>query len=146
MDKVGVDAIETHLLTIARHVFQSFSNPASQGWLTALQRAQLAFGNQGPDIFARLLDVLQSIRCARTSCFMFNAPTCAHCAQIATEHERRMLVAIASIRRDNVGRARAELMMLCEGASTQAVLAAIERLIAVLPAPERHVSAASFAQ
>ncbi|MEM9319595.1 MAG: hypothetical protein AAGA70_11400 [Pseudomonadota bacterium] len=134
--KLGLDPIEEQFLEIARHIFQSFATPATQGWINGLMRAQHAFGHDGPFLFARIVDALQAVRCARSSCFMFNSATCPCCAKIATEHERRLILAFAAIRRGQMGCARTELMMLCEGAETAQAVRALHLLATHLPSPD----------
>ena len=110
-------------LTIVRYFFHSFAVPQSNAWITAMAEAEARFGyHEGPVIAARLLALLQVIRRARRSVFMFNSPTCPGCAAIATEHERRLMTALSAQRRGDVGTARLEVMMLCEGNRVDTVL------------------------
>jgi len=114
---------EQTALTIARYFFQSFAAPHTNAWITAMAESEARFGyREGPVIAARLLATLQVIRRARNSVFMFNSPACPGCAAIATEHERRLMTALSAHRRGDVGTARLEMMMLCEGNRVDMVL------------------------
>jgi len=135
---LGLDRIEAQLLAIARHIFQSFATPGTQGWLNGLGRAEYAFCFDGPQLFARVVEVLQAVRMSRTSCFIFNSPMCPCCANVVTEHERRLILALAAMRRGQIGRVRTELMMLCEGAETGAVIHALMTLSRHMPTPEEQ--------
>jgi len=136
LSSLGLDPIETQILDITRHVFQSYAAPNTQAWLNGLAYARRAFGYSGPQAFALVVDVLQAVRTSRTSCFIFNSPTCPCCAGVVTEHERRLILAFAAIRRGEVGRVRTELMMLCEGAPTGAVIRALIALSGHLATPD----------
>lgn len=130
----GFDAAEDTLLTIARCFFQSYAIPDSQSWMPGYDIAEAAFGDEtGSMIATRMFTVLRAVRYSRRSMFCFNSPTCACCAQVVTEHERRLMQALQSIRCNYTGRAQTELMMLCEGNSVVQVIDAMVRLSNVLP-------------
>ncbi|MEL6953382.1 MAG: hypothetical protein AAFN09_00125 [Pseudomonadota bacterium] len=131
--EAGLDTAEHGILDIARFYFSSFAHPDSQAWMAGLDTAQALFGDDGPRIAARVMDVLRAMRCARRSTFMFNAPTCPGCSRILTEHERRLIQGFAALRRGAMGQARVEAMMLCEGNPTGALLDAMQALADVLP-------------
>ncbi|MEM9434616.1 MAG: hypothetical protein AAGA12_11905 [Pseudomonadota bacterium] len=137
---LGLDPVEEQLLAITRHVFQSFAVPGTQGWLNGLALAEQAFGHDGPRLFARLVDALLAVRATRRSCFIFNSPMCPCCSKVVTEHERRLITALSAIRRGLIGRARTELMMLCEGAEAGAVIHALVALSRHLPTPDEKKS------
>jgi len=136
---------ERACLAIIRQYFQCFAAPASMGWLAAQAEADAHFGpEQGPVIAARCLMVLQAVRRARRSTFMFSSPTCPGCAAIATEHERRLVLALHGMRRSRPGEARLEALLLCEGNRIEPVLWTLESLAdaldrgATAPNPNPH--------
>lgn len=133
LDDLDLRLEEQITLTIARMFFQSFCTPEGMTWIAALAEAEARFGTEeGPKIAARLLASLQSVRRARRSTFMFNSPTCPGCAAIATEHERRFITAVAALRRGDTGKARLEVMMLCEGNRVEIVVTALQALARAL--------------
>jgi hypothetical protein len=135
-DEAGLDACEHTLLTCSRFYFQSFAEPASQGWLRALSTTDAFFGvQQGPIVAVRLLTAMQAMRLRRRSIFQFSHPQCAHCAEVLTEHERRFMTALKASRCGDTATAQLELMMLCEGADTTDVQAALIDLATVLTSP-----------
>ncbi|MEO9821252.1 MAG: hypothetical protein ABJ370_20885 [Paracoccaceae bacterium] len=79
--------------------------------------------------------MLQSIKISRKSGFTFSNSDCPDCACILSEHERRLMIAIASVRRGRLEHARIELMMLCEGNDTLEVMDWLEELALALPMP-----------
>lgn len=137
-DLAGYDQIEQALLTTARLYFQSFAVPQSQAWVDALSLVTVRFGRtQGPVIGVRLLTAMQSMRCTRRSVFQFSAPDCERCSAVVTEHERRFMKAIQSLRRSKRHEAQLELMLLCEGVACDHVVAAFAELTDILPG-ENH--------
>jgi hypothetical protein len=140
LSELNLTLEEQIVLTVARHFFHSFARPNSMAWLNALGEAEARFGrDDGPRIASRILVVLQSVRRARKSVFMFNPSTCPCCSAIATEHERRLMVAVHAMRRDDRGQARLEMLLLCEGNPIEEVLASLSELGAAMD-HERPVS------
>lgn len=120
---------ETTVLAIARQYFLSFAQPESQAWMAAVATAETEFGVEaGARIAARILGMVQAIRRARSSVFMYNSADCPGCATIATEQERRMMTALAALSRGSESRAQLELMLLCEGNQLDDTIAAMRRL------------------
>ncbi|MEM7721098.1 MAG: hypothetical protein AAF376_01880 [Pseudomonadota bacterium] len=133
LSELGLSLEEEITLTIARLFFQSFAAPESNAWINAMAEAEARFGyRDGPIVAARLLATLQVMRRARKSIFMFNSPVCPGCAAIATEHERRLMMALSAVRRGDMGPARLEIMMLCEGNRIDMVLAGLSGLAQAL--------------
>ncbi|MEM6759027.1 MAG: hypothetical protein AAF601_06065 [Pseudomonadota bacterium] len=130
----GFDEIELACLDISRLYFSTFAEPGGQSWMRAIDRAEYVFDHQsGASIASLVLKVIQAIRRSRRSSFQFSNPDCAGCARILTEHERRLIVAISAMRRGRAERAQVELMMLCEGNDTQAVMMWLTELKLALP-------------
>lgn len=129
----GLDADEIASLGILRCFISTFAEPQSQNWMKGFELAGTAFGAQkGPVIAALLLDLLQAIRRSRQSVFMFSNPNCAGCARILTEHERRLISAINTHRRRRPQATHLQLMMLCEGNSTETALETLDQLTSAL--------------
>ncbi|MBV6658486.1 MAG: hypothetical protein KI785_12030 [Devosiaceae bacterium] len=129
-------ADEEMVLRIARIFFHSFTQPASQAWVPAFAQAEETFGSdQGLIIAGRTLNTLKAIRRLRRSLFMFNSPSCPGCSRIATEQERRMMIALALVRLGDLERAEAELVLLCESQSVRPALDAVVTLSTALHPP-----------
>jgi hypothetical protein len=117
------------ILQIIRFYMQSVAQPHSQSWMAALTISDAAYDPIfGPQIAARALQTLQSVRLSRRSPFNFNAPACPSCSRMVTEHERRFMSALDSVRSGAIGQARAELMMLCEGNAIDLALEIMQNL------------------
>lgn len=140
---------ERAVLTMARLYFQTFVDPRSMAWARALTDADACFSPRDhPLVAAQVLAVVQAMRLSRRSCFQFNNPTCPCCSAIVTEHERRLILTLHAMRRGDNSRAQLEMMMLCEGNRTDAVLHCMAELARTLDqidgtdtaaAPARHV-------
>lgn len=134
---LGLGGEEIAILQGARLIFQSLSGCAPDGWMMALARLRSELGeDRGLRSFASLVDLLHAIRRHRRSPFWFNAPGCPGCSAIATEHERRLVVALAALRQKRQAAARLEMMLLCEGHGLEIVMGAMGRLCEDLT-PER---------
>ncbi|MEP3844609.1 MAG: hypothetical protein ABJM43_04625 [Paracoccaceae bacterium] len=130
------DGAERQCLDIARLFFNTFALPSQQHWIRAFAFAELVFDYEsGARLATLILKVLQSIRISRKSVFTFSNPDCPGCARILSEHERRLMIAISSVRRGRPEHARIELMMLCEGNDTTTVMEWLEELAQALPTP-----------
>lgn len=140
LDSAGLDPHEITVLALTRFYFQSFAMPQSHAWIHCLEMAQAQYGEaDGLVLAGRILSALKAVRSTRRSLFCFNSPTCHGCASVLTEHERRLIVSLAALRRGQDGTARTELMMLCEGNDTADVISAFIHLAEALPQPFHHV-------
>ncbi|MBL3569967.1 hypothetical protein DSD19_14860 [Rhodovulum sp. BSW8] len=124
------------MLTVARHFFQSFAKPQSEGWIRALAAAEQRFrpgmhAASAADMAVRLLAALQELRAARTSGFRFSNPDCPGCAARLTEQERQFMDVLIALRRGKRSKAHAAAMMLCEGNPTDSFLRAMADLAAL---------------
>lgn len=136
----GLDDDEDIILTLARFHFETFAVPEFQSWMLCFDFAARHFGpNDGAVITQRLFLAIQAMRCTRRSLFSFNAPLCAACSEVLTEHERRLMAVIKSTRQKRFGAMKMELMMLCEGNDTSWVETNFESLCAALPAVAPHI-------
>ncbi|MEJ6392155.1 hypothetical protein V8J82_02745 [Gymnodinialimonas sp. 2305UL16-5] len=135
VEAAGLDRFEDITLQIFRYFFQAFACPQSQGWVHALEVARSACGEHGASVAHKVLDAMRAVRTTRTSTFMFNSPSCPGCAAILSEHERRLMSALASIRRGRVAPAQLELMMLCEGNDVSGAISAFMALSDAMPDP-----------
>lgn len=134
--------VETRVLTAARYFFESFAHPAGYPMDDAILRAGALFEEGGaqadsPRIVARILAMLEAIRCSRRSVFVFNPTGCPTCAAIASDQERRMMLSLIALGQGHRSRAWLETMILCEGNDVDAVLWAMEALVQALPTSDR---------
>lgn len=125
-----LDTLEETCLEVVRHIFVTFAAPASQSWIRAFSIASDVFGTQeGANIALQLTKLLQAVRQSRTSVFQFNSADCSGCARLLTEHERRLMKAITEKRQGHQERAVLQMMLLCEGNSTDCVMTELTKLV-----------------
>lgn len=125
----GFDEFEIQLLQIARCFFKTFAAPKSQSWQRAFFDAERFFPAPfGATIATAILAVIDELRIARKSSFVFINGRCASCAHRLTQEERYLIAAVHHIRGRCRSQAHANAMMLCEGHDPSDLLAAIGRL------------------
>jgi hypothetical protein len=133
LSQSGFGGIEIGCLTVVRRFCQSFAAGPQDSWMEGFLAAEEIWGRRlGPQIAHMLMRFLREVRQSRRSVFVFSAPDCPTCAQIITEHERRLISAIQFTRQGRPEQARLQLMMLCEGRSTHNIMQALDDLIFVL--------------
>ena len=136
IEDAGLDPFEKATLKIFMFFIQTFSCPASQSWMYAMDVARQACGDQGAGFAMKVFEAMKAVRTTRKSTFTFSSPTCPGCSEILTEHERRMLLALAAIRVGKIGVAQLELMMLCEGNDVGHVIEAFAAVADAMPVRE----------
>lgn len=135
--RLGLDDTETAALGVMRHLFETFACPEGQGWLRALALAEMVQPERPGEFALALVRVVQAMRGARRSPFLFTSPGCPCCAPRLTEPERHLMSALMAVRRGTPARARVSTMLLCEGHDDSALLLALERLAEGWPARRR---------
>lgn len=131
--EMGFDKTERALLALARLYFLTFSDPATQSWMRASALARCTFGPAlGPSIAHALLEAVNELRLARSSGFQFSNPDCPCCAQILCDAERHFMAALSAVRLGRQSAAHGNALLLCEGADTAQLLAALAHLHDVL--------------
>ncbi|MGY6633164.1 MAG: hypothetical protein ACXIU8_05410 [Alkalilacustris sp.] len=121
---LGLDPFARLTLTLLRFHFQTFAQPDSQGWLTALRVATLRVGPQvaGPLCYD-LVALVQALRQARRSCFNFNRPDCGCCSGWLTAEERLLMQVLGAVRSGQKGAALTHALLLCEGNAAEDLVA-----------------------
>lgn len=113
---LGLDAFETGLLAIMRHVLTAFARPETQAWQTAFAIASERWGEtRGPQVVLSLLSVINALRQARTDDFRYADPLCPTCRTFVTSDEAAMMLLIQAMRRDDTSTARGAVFTLAEG-------------------------------
>lgn len=120
----GFNSDEHLVLSMCRLYFQSFAVPESQAWSRVFPTAEHRFGpKQGPDLAARVFEVVQELRFARHSHFRYSNPLCGGCSRILTEHERQLMGIFIGLRTGHQSDVFASAMVLCEGNASRNVIA-----------------------
>lgn len=124
-----LDQDERIVLEMMRHLFQSFAQPASQGWLNAFYVGMDHFPeDNAANITLATLAVVQNMRTSRREVFRFSNPNCRTCSKILSEDERQLIGVVAATRRGARSCAHAHALMLCEGNDTAPMLQAAVQL------------------
>ncbi|MES2664461.1 MAG: hypothetical protein V4712_00075 [Pseudomonadota bacterium] len=122
---VGLDGFELGLLTVLRHFCVSFADPQSQDWMQAYGFATRTWGiSAGPKAAQALFTIFDAMRRSRRSVFQYANPACPVCSARLTANERHLMRMLHALRRNRVGEARTEAMLLVEGNDSHEVLAA----------------------
>lgn len=129
LSDLGLSARETTVLQIARCFFQSFAQPASQGWLTAHRVAAAEIpADHAPATLCATLEMVQGLRVSRRSIFRFSNPYCAACGNILTAHERLLMASLAEFVSGRPEEAQRHATLLCEGNCMDEFLSGCEAL------------------
>lgn len=129
------------ILLVARYFFKSFAVPEDQGWIRAFDVSRQIFGDaMGACVGTSTLDLVQEMRRARRSCFRYSNPDCPGCALILCAAERHLILTLNSLARGAQSEALAHALLLSEGNSPDAFLAAAQDLVNLLKANPRKTS------
>jgi len=125
LDAMNVDAVAYSFLTAARYFFVSFSESSEAAWVTVMLGSEHFFpGSNSAEKMRRALAVVHEMRTSRRSTFRFSNPRCEHCASIVTQDERHLLQLVQHARSGRVSMLASSAMLLCEGQTTDRVIAA----------------------
>lgn len=125
--ELGLDPFADLTLALMRLHFQTFAEPASQGWLAALHLATARVGPRAAGgLCYDLVALVQALRTARSSVFRFNPQTCACCRVWVTPEERQVMELLAALRTGRAGSARTLVQILCDGNPNDDLLAMAE--------------------
>lgn len=125
----SLNPFEGKILTIARCFFQTFACPGGQTWIESFRMADKLFACEDSAQYAfGTLNIVQTMRVARSSTFKFSNPLCPGCASLLTDSERQLTSALAAVRAGQRGTAHIHAMLLTEGNDPQPMLRAMQTL------------------
>lgn len=125
LEALSADIVEYGFLSAARYFCASFSAPHEAIWVTAMLGSDHFFpGSDSAEKMRRALAVVHEMRTSRRSTFRFSNPRCQGCASVVTEDERHLLQLVQHARAHRVSMLASSAMLLCEGHSTDRVIAA----------------------
>ncbi|WP_299924499.1 hypothetical protein [uncultured Pelagimonas sp.] len=140
----GLDGDDRDVLKAMRLVFQTFANPASQGWTLGLTVVRGSFAHRDAgEVFHAIVAVIDALRRARKSGFHFTNPDCANCSQYLCDDERLLMGSLTACREGRRSVSHANALLLCEGNDTSALLdglTKLARLMAVQPDASTQLS------
>ena len=131
---LNTDFVDFGFLSAARCFFVSFSDGNSNAWVSAFLGSDRFFpGGNSAEKMRRALAVVHEMRTSRNSTFRYSNPSCQGCSAIVTQDERYLLQMIQHARAGNGSRVASSAMLLCEGNSTDRVIAAAYEFAELVP-------------
>lgn len=130
---LGLDPVDLAVLTLQRHFFRSFAEPAAQGWIEAFAFGGAAFPQLARGEAALLvLSQVQALRCQRRSTFQFANPLCSGCARYLTADEVDLVGLLQAARARSYNQMQARAALLSGGTLNQGLETATGRLAEML--------------
>lgn len=131
---LNADAVDLGFLTAARYFFVAFAEGDQAAWVTAMLGSDSFFpGLDSAEKVRRCLAVVHEMRSSRLSVFRFSNPRCKGCSAIVTRDERYLVQLIQHARAGNASMVASSAMLLCEGNSTDRVIAVAHGFAALFP-------------
>ncbi|MEM6890311.1 MAG: hypothetical protein AAF636_19575 [Pseudomonadota bacterium] len=129
---LNADYIDFAFLSAARYFCVAFSDGDDKAaWVTAILGADSFFPHgSSAEKMRRALSVVQEMRISRKSIFRFSNPRCQTCSAIVTQDEKYLLQLIQAVRKGQISQAASTAMLLCEGNTTEQLIAAAEAFVA----------------
>lgn len=134
LERLGLDADETMVITLLRHFLASFSDPHCPGWQRAFVIGVDYWGAQrGPLVAVAALSVVQALRAARPCTFRHADPLCPVARRFASAEEATAMRMLQAMRAGLTGAARAQVARLTGGRIDPALFRAGLALAGSLP-------------
>jgi len=121
------DRFELKVLRIARLLFESNEYPIAQTWKSAFLKAEQNFSSPFGASIAHIISIsIDFMSNGRTSNFNYFKENNNSSLTLITDEERYFLMALKSIRNNNISKANSYAVMLCEGPQINKFLLAME--------------------
>ena len=121
------DKFELKVLGIARLLFESNEYPIAQTWKSAFLKAEQNFSSPFGASIAHIISIsIDFMSNGRTSNFNYFKENNNSSLTLITDEERYFLMALKSIRNNNISKANSYAVMLCEGPQINKFLLAME--------------------
>ena len=122
-----LDTFELKILRVARLLFESNEEPNSQTWKSAFlideQNFSSPFGASIAHVISISIDFMSN---GRTRNFSYIKENSGSASTLITDEERYFLMALKSIRENEISKANSYAVMLCEGTQINKFLLAME--------------------
>lgn len=116
VDKIGMDTIEKVVLSVSRHLCQTFAAPYGQTWEIGAQFAENELGPaQGSLVFLRVVEFIRAIRHERAAPFSFIDARCTKCATQILPVELHLIMSTRYARQNDMQNFMAECTGLVGG-------------------------------
>lgn len=122
-----LDTFELKILRVARLLFESNEEPNSQTWKSAFLIAEQNFSSPFGASIAHVISIsIDFMSNGRARNFSYIKENSGSASTLITDEERYFLMALKSIRENEISKANSYAVMLCEGAQINKFLLAIE--------------------
>ena len=122
-----LDTFELKILRVARLLFESNEEPNSQTWKSAFLIAEQNFSSPFGASIAHIISIsIDFMSNGRTRNFSYIRVNSSNALTLITDEERYFLMALKSIRKNNISRANSYAVMLCEGPQVNKFLLAMK--------------------
>ena len=122
-----LDTFELKILRVARLLFESNEEPNSQTWKSAFLIAEQNFSSPFGASIAHIISIsIDFMSNGRTRNFSYIRVNSSNALTLITDEERYFLMALKSIRKNNISRANSYAVMLCEGPQINKFLLAMK--------------------
>ena len=121
------DKFELNVLRVARLLFESNEDPSAQTWKSAFLMAEQKFSSPFGASIAHVISIsIDFMSNGRTRNFSYIRENHSSALTLITDEERYFLMALKSVRKNNISRANSYAVMLCEGPQINKFLLAME--------------------
>ena len=122
-----LDTFELKILRVARLLFESNEEPNSQTWKSAFLIAEQNFSSPFGASIAHVISIsIDFMSNGRTRNFSYIKENSGSASTLITDEERYFLMALKSIRENEISKANSYAVMLCEGTQINKFLLAME--------------------
>lgn len=124
LDTLDADAVSVNFLHAARYFFVALAERQPDALIMAVLASDSFFRcANGAEQMRLALAVCHEMRTSRRSVFRFSNPRCPCCAAIVTQDERYLMQLVQYAQEQNRSKVASTAMLLCEGNSTEGVIA-----------------------
>ena len=116
ISEYNFDNFELTIIRVARLLFESNEEPNAQAWKSAFLIAEQNFSSPFGASIAHIISIsIDFMSNGRTRNFSYIRVNSSNALTLITAEERYFLMALKSIRNNNISRANSYAVMLCEG-------------------------------
>ena len=132
ISEYNFDNFELTILRVARLLFESNEEPNAQTWKSAFLIAEQNFSSPFGASIAHIISIsIDFMSNGRTRNFSYIRVNNSSALTLITDEERYFLMALKSVRKNNISRANSYAVMLCEGPQINKFLLAMEGIAVI---------------
>ena len=140
ISEYNFDNFELTILRVARLLFESNEEPNAQTWKSAFLIAEQNFSSPFGASIAHIISIsIDFMSNGRTRNFSYIRVNNSSALTLITDEERYFLMALKSVRKNNISRANSYAVMLCEGPQINKFLLAMEGIAIITGDSEKSV-------